>query len=302
MKKFFSIIFLFVLFEVVYINRNDITKFLVYNYIYKKNIELPESNAYKRNYDFELFKSTNNFYPENKQDLYNVFYTILNNGYEEFTFYCGKNYSDCTNDLREITNPDSQILSTINNYVHPFNSYNSVNVNINNLGRIHVQIDKVYTNDDINKINASVDQIYASIIKPNMTDTQKIKTVHDYIINNTVYDKTWVNEKNKTSKANTAYGPLFNKVALCGGYTDLMQLFLEKMNIKSVRIASSNHIWNYVYVNNEWKHLDLTWDDPITNTGQNLLKYDYYLINSAQLKAKKDNEHTYNTNLYLEAQ
>ena len=70
MKKFFSLIFLFAIFLVIYINRNYLTKYIVYNYIYKKDIELPESNSYKRNYEFELFKSTNNFYPENKAATY----------------------------------------------------------------------------------------------------------------------------------------------------------------------------------------------------------------------------------------
>ena len=80
-----------------------------------------------------------------------------------------------------------------------------------------------------------------------------------------------------------------------------MELFLEKMNIKSYKIASENHIWNYVYINNNWKHLDLTWDDPITNTGKNVLQYDYYLLDTKALENKKDNEHIYNKNFYLEA-
>ena len=301
MKKIFSVLFLFGIFLIIYLYRTDITKYLVYNYIYKKEIEIPTSNEYRRSYDFELIKLTDNFYPNNKKELYNVFYTILNNGYEEFTFYCGEEYKDCSDDLKNITNSQDQILSTINNYVHPFNSYNSINVNINNLGRINVKIEKLYNSEDIHKINSEVNRIYNLIIKPNMTDEQKIKTVHDYIINNTSYDKTWVNSTNKLSKANTAYGPLYNKVALCGGYTDLMELFLEKMNIKSFKIASDNHIWNYVYLNGNWKHLDLTWDDPVTNTGKNLLQYDYYLLTTPQLKLKHDNEHTYNENLYLEA-
>lgn len=301
MKKIFSFIFLLVLLFVVYVYRTDITKYIIYNYIYKKNIEIPESNEYKRNYDFKYVQITDNFYPNNEQELYNVFYTILNNGYTEFTFYCGKEYKNCTKDVRKITNPDNQILSTINNYVHPFNSYNTININLNNLGRITVKIEKLYDDNEIYQINNQINHIYNLIIKPNMTDSQKIKAVHDYIINNTSYDKKWVDQNDKTAKSNKAYGPLFNKTALCGGYTDLMELFLEKLNIKSYKIASENHIWNYIYLDNEWKHLDLTWDDPVTNTGKNILKYDYFLINTSQLEKKNDKNHIYNKNLYIEA-
>lgn len=302
MKKFFSFIFLLILLFVVYLYRTDITKYIIYNYIYKKDIKIPESNDYKRDYDFGYIKNTDNFYPNNKQELYNVFYTILNNGYDDFTFYCGKEYSSCTKDIKEITNHDNQTLSTINNYVHPYNSYNTISVNINNLGRVNVKVQKLYTSDDIYKINNEIDKILNQIIKPNMTDKDKIKAIHDYIINNTIYDKKWVDLNDKTARSNMAYGPLFNKTALCGGYTDLMELFLEKINIKSFKIASENHIWNYIYIDNEWKHLDLTWDDPVTNTGKNLLKYDYFLINTIQLEQKKDKNHIYNKNLYIEAQ
>ncbi len=285
----------------LYYYHENISKYIIDNFIYKKEIKIPESNEYKRDYDFLLVENTDNFYPTDKQDLYNIFYTILNNGYNEFTFYCDDSYSECLNDVKELTSSDNEVLATINNFVHPYNSYSSISINMNNLGRIHVAINKLYSNEDIIKINNEVNKIYSSLIKDNMTEAQKIKAVHDYIINNTVYDKTWINENNRVGKSNTAYGPLFNKKALCGGYTDLMELFLEKFNIKSYKIASSNHIWNYVYINNEWKHLDLTWDDPVTNTGKNLLEYNYYLLDTNSLLSKKDNEHNYNKNLYLEA-
>ena len=67
-------------------------------------------------------------------------------------------------------------------------------------------------------------------------------------------------------------------------------------------MIKNNIIMNNIYIDNEWKHLDLTWDDPVTNTGKNLLKYDYFLINTIQLEQKKDKNHIYNKNLYIEAQ
>ena len=43
-------------------------------------------------------------------------------------------------------------------------------------------------NEEINKINIKIEQIYASIINESMDRETKIKTIHDYIINNTKYD------------------------------------------------------------------------------------------------------------------
>lgn len=303
MKKVFTSLFLILLLGATFYYRNDVVNYVTDNFIYKKECSTPTPNEYTRNYDFDFVKRTDNFYPNNKQELYNVFYTILNNGDDNFTFYCGKEYTDCTKDIEEIIDPENEILSIINNYVHPYNSYSSISVNMNNFGRITVDVTKLYTQADIFILNQFINTTYNNLINDKMTNEQKIKTIHNYIINNSSYDKTWstTNEKNRLYKSNTAYGPLLEHVGLCGGYTDAMELFLEKMNIKSYKIASKNHIWNYVYVNNTWKHLDLTWDDPVTNTGKNVLQYDYYLLDTKTLENKKDNEHIYNKNFYLEA-
>ncbi len=303
MKKVISFLFCLMLLGIVYYYRTDITKYIIDNYIYKKEIDLPDSNEYRRNYDFSFVQETSNFYPNNKQELYNVFYTILNNGYDSFTFYCGDEYTNCEKDIKELTQENNQILSTINNYVHPYNSYSSINVNMNSLGRINVNITKLYSSDDIYTLNNYINTNYSKIINDKMTDSEKIKAAHDFIINNSTYDKTWKETKseNRIHKSNIAYGPLIEKIGLCGGYTDAMELFLEKMGIKSYKIASDNHIWNYVYINNSWKHLDLTWDDPVTNTGKEILQYDYYLLDTKTLENKKDNEHNYPKEYYIEA-
>ena len=47
----------------------------------------------------------------------------------------------------------NEILSIINNYVHPYNSYSSISVNMNNFGRITVDVTKLYTQADIFILN-----------------------------------------------------------------------------------------------------------------------------------------------------
>lgn len=303
MKKIFAFLFLTSLLVLTFYYKEDITNYVIDNFIYKKECSTPTSNEYTRNYDFEFVQRTNNFYPNNKQELYNVFYTILNNGDTNFTFYCGEEYVDCAKDIEEITATDNEILATINNYVHPFNSYNSISVNMNNFGRITVDITKLYDDYEINVLNNFIEVTYKNIVNDNMTTEQKVKAIHNYIINNSVYDKSWTTTAvdERIHRSNIAYGPLIEHIGLCGGYTDAMELYLEKLNIKSYKIASENHIWNYILMDNNWKHLDLTWDDPVTNTGKNILQHEYYLLDTKALENKKDNEHIYNKNLYLEA-
>ena len=79
-----------------------------------------------------------------------------------------------------------------------------------------------------------------------------------------------------------------------------MELFLEKLNIESFKVSSEKHVWNAVYLNGNWYHLDLTWDDPVTNTGAQLLLHDYFLIDTNKLKSLKIDQHNYDELAYQE--
>ena len=177
---------------------------------------------------------------------------------------------------------------------------------MNNFGRVNITINKIYDENTISAIDKEIDRIYNQLINENMTDEEKIKTIHDYIINHTDYDQERSNEIKSNQitddihPSNTAYGPLFTGKAICGGYTDTMALFLDKMGIKNIKVASSNHIWNAVYINNEWKHLDLTWDDPVVINGDSTLTYNYFLINTNELKEKNDDQHNFDEKVFSE--
>lgn len=304
-KNILAIIISISIIVFIYSKHDTITKFIMVNFIYKDDIIIQKDNSYKRGYDWHYVKRTNDFTPHNKQDILNIFYTALDDGWDELTFYCPDDYISCLKDVRDITE-DDYTLSNINNFVQTFNSYNTIYVNINNFGRIHIEIEKLYNQEEIQLVTKKIDEIYNQIIHQNMTDTQKIKAVHDYIIHHTVYDqaraKTVIDRTSTDFKhpSNLALGPLVNGKAICGGYADTMALFLDKMNIKNYKVASTSHIWNLVYIDGTWKHLDLTWDDPVVNTGENVLLYDYFLISYEQLKNQNNAQHNFNTDIYQE--
>ena len=133
-----------------------------------------------------------------------------------------------------------------------------------------------------------------------MTNEDKIKEAHNYIINNSKYDSDRSDNNIVKYKSDTAYGTLLEGYSLCGGYTDAMELFLEDMNIKSYKISSENHVWNAVNLNNAWYHLDLTWDDPITTDGSDILEYNFFLITTSELDALEAEQHNYDKNVYKE--
>ena len=56
----------------------------------KKEVAPPEKNNYYRDYDFEFVQNTKDFTPDNYQELLNIYYTALNSGVKEFSFFLSK--------------------------------------------------------------------------------------------------------------------------------------------------------------------------------------------------------------------
>jgi hypothetical protein len=256
-----------------------------------------EPNDYYRDYSFSYAKNTTKFIPENKKDIINIYYTIVNSGMTDFTFYCPKEYTNCISDVNDVAN-DQNTISNLNNFVHPFNSFKTLKTEVDITGKVDIHLEKVYDDEMIIILNYKVDEIINSQIKEDDNIKTKIRKIHDYIINNTSYDKDRSDKKIINYKSDNAYGVLIEKYGLCGGYTDAMMLFLEKFKVPNYKIATENHIWNYVKINDEWLHLDLTWDDPITDNGKPILDDAFFLIDDDELREKEHEQHAYSADIY----
>lgn len=266
----------------------------------KIKVVLGEKNAYYRNYDFSFVQNTEDFNPDCKQDLLNIYYTVINAGKNSFTFYCSKEYENCLDDVKDIAN-DKTTLSLINNYVHPYNGFNHIETEFDNTGKVEIIIHKSYSEDEIITIEQKLDEIQNTVLTENTTPEQKIKLIHDYIINNTKYDVQKTENTNSTLyKSEIAYGPLLQGYGICSGYTDAMQLMLERLELENFKVASTNHVWNAVKIDDTWKHLDLTWDDPILDIGLDWIIHDFYLISTEELLKLDQTEHTFDQNIYVE--
>ena len=288
---------------------------LITNFISRTpQIVIKDANIYAKNENYLFVQKTNDFIPYSKGDLLNIFYSVLDNGWKQFTFYCPKEYTNCINDIKEISDSESLTLSHINNYVHPFNSFYNFQTIYSDSGEITLKINYLYSKEEIDAINSKVDELLETLIKDNMDDNTKIKTIHDYIINNSKYDTKKEQTGVSSYKSDSAYGPLFQGYATCSGYTDLMAIFLTKIGFNNYRIATTEdritysnqgHVWNAVYYNNNWLHLDLTWDDPVSNDNKDYLFYNYFLkttkeINEADNGKTVVEDHNFDKLFYLE--
>ena len=295
MKKTSIFLFIVAIFLLFFYFKDDVLSYLE-SKIFKPT-EIVK-NEYTRNYNFSYVSNTDDFYPNNKQDILNIYYTVLNNGMDEFTFYCKREYVNCEDDIVDIIQ-SQDVVSNINNFLHPYNSSNGNHLDIyKNIKKVTIKTTKIYDERMKNILDFDIDKIIKENINSKMSNREKIKVIHDYIINHTKYDKDYADNKNKKYQSNTAFGALEEGYAICSGYADSMMLFLEKFGIKNYKIASNNHVWNYVYIDNRWYHLDLTWDDPITDDGKDILDYTYFLITDGELEKLDKTYHTYNKAIY----
>lgn len=256
-------------------------------------------NKYRKKENYGYVKINENTTLKNKDDVKNMIYTYLDAGWDYYTVKCDADYLDCTNDIKEIVQ-NNTYLTDLSNFVHPFNTFDKINTTFAASGKVKLKKEPRYSDSQIDTLNKKVDEIYKENYDSSKNVSENIKIFHDYIVNHTKYDQS-----NTTGLSNvgssSAYGVLIDGIGICSGYSDAMQLFLEKMNVKNYRISSSTHEWNLVYVEGAWRHLDLTWDDPIMSDGSDTLKEDYFLIDTNTLLSKDDGEHNFDSSIYIEA-
>lgn len=138
-----------------------------------------------------------------------------------------------------------------------------------------------------------VRNVLTSIISTSMSDVEKIKAAHDWLVKNTTYENTYYNRENSS---NFVYNLIYNKVAVCQGYTVTFYVMMTELNIPCTIIGgqgatstgSEAHAWNAVKLDGYWYYVDVTWDDPVLNGSSNYpdganISYQYLLCTYATI-------------------
>lgn len=147
---------------------------------------------------------------------------------------------------------------------------------------------------------AQVDQIVDDVLaEANGSVYDKVKYVHDWIVDNFEYDT------NDRKDKDNIYGAFVNKKVVCEGYAEAFKYMLNKLEIPCILVygegidsngKSEAHAWNYVKMpDNKWYAVDTTWDDPIYVGGgsrifkSNTHKYDNFLKGSEKFNVSHIN-------------
>lgn len=116
----------------------------------------------------------------------------------------------------------------------------------------------------------------------NMTDEEKVKAIHDYIVLITAYNYGDSNSKVNGYNVYTPLCVLYEGAGVCQGYSLLFYEMAKNAGLKvkyisgDVHKSNNGHAWNMVYVDGRWYHIDVTWDDFYPDK-KGEVRYDYYL-------------------------
>lgn len=145
------------------------------------------------------------------------------------------------------------------------------------------------------EIDARAEELIAGM-ESDWDDYEKFRYIHDNLILSCQY-------KENEGSCYTAYGCLVEGEAVCEGYAKAMLTLCEKVGIGCVPVVGSGyengeplpHIWNKVLLDGEWYCTDPTWDDPVSQMGEDYIRYDYFAITDKQMNL----DHTADENKYL---
>lgn len=218
-----------------------------------------------------------------EEDFINEIRQAMLEGKEEFVIkYIGEfNSMDWfTEDaINKVYSIDDQKTSSDYDYLKY--KVESIYAQVNGLGNILTVTYQFKYNEsasETKKVDNKIKKLFNKWNIEKLGDYDKIKKIHDFIVENASYDTDMKNY--------SAYDNLFEKTSTCQGYMSLAYKMLTEAGIPCRVITGTGngeaHGWNIVYLDGKWYNFDSTWDDPLTWNGEDILTYDFFL------KADKD--------------
>jgi len=131
--------------------------------------------------------------------------------------------------------------------------------------------------------------ILRSIIKPGTNLIQRALAIHDYIVNNVVYDEDELYRRKSSVISHTAYGAIVEKKAVCEGIAYAFSHLAKKVGINVTVVNGiadgGEHAWNMIQIGSDYYHIDATWD--IKNRPDSSVKaYDYFCLCDSDFKTR----------------
>ena len=119
----------------------------------------------------------------------------------------------------------------------------------------------------------------------NWSAAEKALYLHDYLAVHYDYDYTEYTDSVQLELQHAAYGMLKKDMAVCEAYAWLYNIVLHRVGVDAMLLESDNlvHAWNLVYIDGNWYHVDITWDDAY-NHHAGLVQHNNFLKSNETMK------------------
>lgn len=233
---------------------------------------------------------------------YEQFYTAIENAFYSFDNQLSLKLN---NYHQENYNLNQTINRVLENNPDLDYGYTGASAQISDTGSrriMEIYFEYAFSKKQMMAMRKAVDQkaerVVTSLIKPDMIDYEKELALHNYLVNNAKYSQKFLRGSLNSKEESTPYGVLIKGVGGCSSYAKAMQKLLNMAGVKCIYVTGTAkgqpHAWNIVKVSGKYYHLDVTWDDPVTNTGKNVLRYDYFNLSDSQI----EKDHQWDRNKY----
>ena len=127
-------------------------------------------------------------------------------------------------------------------------------------------------------LTAYINKKAKDLTKNCKNDMEKIKVLHDWVCNNTVYAYNEKGEPASGLKYRSDSSVFFYGCAVCEGYARAYTLLLRAVGIEAYYLFGAGHAWTMVKLGNHYFHVDTCHDDG------NTIKYTHFLKTDKQLQ------------------
>lgn len=208
------------------------------------------------NYQFDV-----EYYPyygllnDNEKKLYKQIYANINAVNTEFVPAMDVSVEEVKETFEAVYNDHPELFWVNTSYSYKYTASNRC---------VEIVLSYNETVNDLEKHKYLFNQATSKIINQASkfsSNYEKEKYVHDYLIDSITYDKS-------ADMHQSAYSAIVNKKSICAGYTRAFQYIMIQLKIPTyycVGVASVNHAWNIVKLEDRYYNVDLTWDDTETN-------------------------------------
>lgn len=165
---------------------------------------------------------------------------------------------------------------------------------------VELKLEYRFPKDKIISMRAETDNkandIIEYIIRPGMSDYEKVLAVHDYVVKSSRYDRLNADSNTVPAMEHEAYGVLVNGIGVCDSYAKAVKLLLERAGVQCILVEGSkigdagqrpadvDHAWNIVKLDGEYYHLDATWDDVSEERDSIELVYNHFNLNDEEMQ------------------